>query len=112
MIDEMSNKNKIPDNWWNNNNKINFTLPYTKKSLLQRAIVRSNISNIKENLVYPFGGIIVMGAYEKHVGIHNQSDLNLHQKFMKNDIFIEYRLLGNKKGWSKNDKKCRIAIIE
>lgn len=64
------------------------------------------------NGLYPFDDIIVMGAYEKHVGIHNQRDLNLHQKFMKNDIFIEYRLLGNKKGWSKNDKKCRIAIIE
>jgi len=57
MNNEMISKKKIPDNWWENNNKINFTLPYTKKSSLQRTNVRSNTNNIKNNCVYPYSGI-------------------------------------------------------
>ena len=57
MKSEMISKKKIPDNWWANNNKINFTLPYSKKSSLQRTCVRSNTNNIKNNCVYPYSGI-------------------------------------------------------
>lgn len=45
---------RLPANWWNNNNGKVFTLPYTKASSLQRASVRSNIENIKDGFVYPY----------------------------------------------------------
>ena len=57
MKESMNNKKKISDNWWNKNNTINFTLPYTKKSSLQRCIVRSQIENIKDQFIYPYSGI-------------------------------------------------------
>ena len=57
MKESMNNKKKISDNWWNKNNTINFTLPYTKKSSLQRCIVRSNFENIKDQFIYPYSGI-------------------------------------------------------
>jgi DNA-directed RNA polymerase beta' subunit len=57
MKENMNNKKKISDNWWDKNNTINFTLPYGKKSSLQRCIVRSNFQNISEQFVYPYSGI-------------------------------------------------------
>jgi len=52
----MDNRNKIPSNWWNDNNNKTFTLPFDSKAKLQRATVRSNINDIKINCVYPFRG--------------------------------------------------------
>ena len=52
----MDNRNKIPSNWWNDNNNKIFTLPFDSKAKLQRATVRSNINDIKINCVYPFRG--------------------------------------------------------
>ena len=57
MKENMNNKKKVSDNWWNKNNTINFTLPYTKKSSLQRCIVRSNFENINDRFVYPYSDI-------------------------------------------------------
>ena len=77
MKKSMINKKKIEDNWWQNNNNINFTLPYVKKSSLQRVIVRSNTTNIKNNYVYPFNGI--------------RKDTQIYDKFIlnnENGIFI------------------------
>ena len=54
MKEEMENKNKIPSGWWDKNNGTVFTLPYTKKSSLQRTIVRSNLTNIQNGFIYPF----------------------------------------------------------
>ena len=56
MNTTMENRKKIPEGWWNENNGSTFTLPYTKKSSLQRVFVRSNIENIKPGFVYPYGG--------------------------------------------------------
>ena len=56
MNTSMENRKKIPEGWWNENNGSTFTLPYTKKSSLQRVFVRSNIENIKPGFVYPYGG--------------------------------------------------------
>jgi DNA-directed RNA polymerase beta' subunit len=56
METAMIDRNKIPANWWNESNGTHFTLPYSKKSLLQRAIVRSNVSNIKDGFIYPYSG--------------------------------------------------------
>jgi len=55
--DAMINCSKIPTNWWENNNNNEFTLPYTKKCLLQRCIHRSNIDNINDGFVYPYNAI-------------------------------------------------------
>jgi len=57
MKTAMENRNKIPADWWNQNNNTNFTLPYSKKSSLQRASVRSNTENIKDGYVYPYHAI-------------------------------------------------------
>jgi len=51
---EMINKIHIENNWWNNHNGIDFTLPYDKKSSLTRTTIRSDISNIENNFIYPY----------------------------------------------------------
>lgn len=55
MNQAMCNRKKIPVGWWDANNNKTFTLPFTKKSSLQRCTIRSNIDNIKDNCVYPYG---------------------------------------------------------
>ncbi len=56
MKTAMDNRDKIPSNWWNDNNNKTFTLPFDSKAKLQRATVRSKINDIKVNCVYPFRG--------------------------------------------------------
>jgi len=50
MIDSLH----IEDNWWNNHNGVEFTLPYSKKSSLKRTTVRSDTHNIQNNYIYPY----------------------------------------------------------
>ena len=50
----MEGKSKITQGWWDQNNGSAFTLPYSKKSLLQRTQVRSNVMNIQTGYVYPY----------------------------------------------------------
>ena len=54
MRRSMEGRSKIPSGWWEDNNGTTFTLPYDSKARLQRALVRSNVSNIKSGYVYPF----------------------------------------------------------
>lgn len=54
MIESMENRKKIPSGWWNTNNGSTFTLPYSKKSSLQRTTNCSNINNIKDGYIYPY----------------------------------------------------------
>jgi len=54
MENEMNGRSKIPSYWWDENNGINFTLPYSKKSSLQRTKIRSNLINIKDGFIYPY----------------------------------------------------------
>jgi len=54
MKKAMTECEKIPAGWWNENNGTVFTLPYTKKASLQRTMVRSNIGNIHKGCVYPY----------------------------------------------------------
>jgi intein/homing endonuclease len=56
MKNAMDNRQKIPSNWWNENNNKTFTLPFDSKAKLQRATTRSNINDIKVDCVYPFRG--------------------------------------------------------
>ena len=89
----MENRNKIPADWWNQNNNKYFTLPYSKKSSLQRTSVRSNIENIKDGYVYPYH------AYRKDAFIPEKFTLN-----EENGIFLGLYLA---EGHSNN---CHITI--
>ena len=77
MSDAMKGRNHIYPGWWNENNGVNFTLPYSKKSSLQRTNVRSNIGNIKPGFVYPYH------ANRKDTMIPDEFQLN-----EENGIFI------------------------
>ncbi len=57
MTSAMEGRDKIPAGWWESNNGKNFTLPYSKKSSLQRCMVRSNQENLKAGCVYPYGAV-------------------------------------------------------
>jgi len=72
MYDAMKNRCHIYSGWWNENNGINFTLPYTKKSSLQRTVIRSNLENIKNGFVYPYNG--------------NRKDTQIPDKFELNEM--------------------------
>ena len=54
MIEAMKDREHIYPRWWNSNNGKTFTLPYTKKSSLQRTLTRSNINNILNGYIYPY----------------------------------------------------------
>ena len=54
MKEDMEGRKKITTSWWQENNGSEFTLPYNKKSSLQRTCVRSNLKNIKDGFIYPF----------------------------------------------------------
>ena len=56
IIEQKFGKNKVPAHWWTDNNGKQFTLPYSKKSSLQRTGVRSNIDNIRNGFIYPYNG--------------------------------------------------------
>ena len=77
MNDYMNNRSKIQSGWWNDNNGVSFTLPFTKKSSLQRTVVRSNLDNIKNGFIYPYSG--------------NRKETSIPDKFVLNEengIFI------------------------
>jgi DNA-directed RNA polymerase beta' subunit/intein/homing endonuclease len=57
MNSEMEGRGKIPAGWWEKNNGSTFTLPYSKKSSLQRTKIRSNVLNIQPGNVYPYSAI-------------------------------------------------------
>ena len=54
MQKSMNERTRIPRGWWDQHNGRSFTLPYVKKASLQRAVVRSNTSNIKKGYIYPY----------------------------------------------------------
>jgi DNA-directed RNA polymerase beta' subunit len=57
MNSEMEGRGKITAEWWEKNNGSIFTLPYSKKSSLQRTKIRSNVRNIQPGNVYPYSAI-------------------------------------------------------
>ena len=54
MKEDMLNKEKIASGWWKENNGTTFTLPYSKKSSLQRTNKRSNTDVIQNGYIYPY----------------------------------------------------------
>ncbi len=77
MEHEMEERVKIPAGWWDENNGLNFVLPYSKKASLQRTLIRSNVNNIKSGFIYPYH------AARKETYISEQFELN-----EENGIFI------------------------
>ena len=77
MKQNMNGRNKIGAGWWDEKNGTEFTLPYSKKSSLQRAFVRSNIEHLKDGFIYPYH------AQRKDTCIPAQFELN-----QENGIFI------------------------
>jgi DNA-directed RNA polymerase beta' subunit len=77
MNKSMEGKYKISQGWWNENNGNKFTLPYTKKSSLQRTSVRSCLENIENGYIYPYH------ANRKETMIPEKFELN-----EENGIFI------------------------
>jgi DNA-directed RNA polymerase beta' subunit len=73
----MEDKKKIQTNWWNENNNNTFTLPFDSKAKLQRAVSRSNITEIKKDCVYPFHGT------RQHSHVKDTFELNY-----ENGLFI------------------------
>jgi intein/homing endonuclease len=73
----MEDKKKIQTNWWNENNNNTFTLPFDSKAKLQRAVSRSNITEIKKDCVYPFHGT------RQHAHVKDTFELNY-----ENGVFI------------------------
>jgi DNA-directed RNA polymerase beta' subunit len=45
------------ENWWNENNNTNFTLPYKNKKTFSRAYRESDNENIKDGYIYNYGSI-------------------------------------------------------
>ena len=75
--DAMNGRSKIPTGWWEQNNNKTFTLPYTKKSSLQRTSVRSNTEGIQNGYIYPYH------AQRKESALQETFELN-----EENGIFI------------------------
>ena len=51
---EMTSRVKIPRGWWKTHNGSSFTLPYSDKAKVTRALGRSKMSDIKSGYIYPF----------------------------------------------------------
>jgi len=75
MNDSMDNRKRIPSEWWNENNGIEFTLPYTKKSSLQRCLVRSNQDNINEDCVYPYAAKRSKASIPEKFELNNENGI-------------------------------------
>jgi intein/homing endonuclease len=54
VSEAMIGRSLIPNGWWEEHNGYEFTLPYTKKASLTRALGRSNTENIKDGCIYPY----------------------------------------------------------
>ncbi len=53
MENAMNGQERIPVDWWEQNNGVKFTLPYDKKADFQRVLSEStDVSNIKDNYFY------------------------------------------------------------
>jgi len=138
MKTTMENRNKIPANWWNENNNTNFTLPYSKKSSLQRTSVRSNTENLKDGYVYPYHAYrkdafipekfelneengIFLGVYlaeghsnNSHVTITNNSDKVrsfVKYWFDKHNITYTEKIKVNSKGWTSTTITGNSSIL-
>jgi len=124
MKEAMAARAKIPPGWWAANNGTTFTLPYTKKALLQRALVRS--LSVKDGYIYPYhasreqakmaeffplnrdnGVFIGLFLAEGNACVNNGGSVNISN----NDPTIQHFVAG---WFERNGIKCEIhhRIIE
>ena len=105
MIEQYADR-KVPAHWWADHNGKDFTLPYSKKSSLQRTSVRSNIHNIKDGHVYPYSGVRKSSAIPDQFALNEENGMfiglfladgnchNSHVTITKNDenvrAFVKY----------------------
>lgn len=75
MMKAMKSRNKIPEGWWNDNNRKLFTLPYTKKSSLQRTTKRSNTESIKDGYIYPYHANRVDAMIPEHFPLNEENGI-------------------------------------
>lgn len=96
---EMKGKQKISSGWWNENNGNEFTLPYSKKSSLQRAITRSNCSVFLEEYVYPYHS-----SGKSNIHISNKFELNEENGIFVGLFLAEGHLSKNSISITNNDR--------
>jgi DNA-directed RNA polymerase beta' subunit len=98
MKEAQGDKFHIPKGWWEQNNGITFVTPYTSKARLQRVNSgRSNVENIKEGFIYPYG------ASRCHSHLPDKFELN-----RENGIFIGLFLADG----SARDKEGSVMITK
>jgi len=123
MIEHFKDR-KVPANWWSEHNGKDFTLPYSKKSSLQRTSVRSNVDNVKNGYIYPYHGIRKSCAIPDHFELNEENGIfiglfladgnchNSHVMITNNDekirSFVKYWF--NKHGISYNEKSRKNKI--
>uniref|UniRef100_A0A6C0D6U2 DNA-directed RNA polymerase n=1 Tax=viral metagenome TaxID=1070528 RepID=A0A6C0D6U2_9ZZZZ len=123
MIEQFKDR-KVPANWWSQHNGKDFTLPYSKKSSMQRTAVRSNTDNIKNGYIYPYHGIRKSCAIPDRFELNEENGIfiglfladgnchNSHVMITNNDekirSFVKYWF--NKHGISCNEKSRKNKI--
>ena len=104
MNNDMSNRKKIQDGWWLENNGKHFTLPYSKKSSLQRCLVRSNTHQIDDGCIYPYS------AARKHTSIPENFELTEDNGIFIGIFIAEGNVHGAHINLTNNDEKIRHFI--
>jgi len=123
MIEQFKDR-KVPANWWSEHNGKDFTLPYSKKSSLQRTSVRSNTDNVNNGYIYPYHGIRKSCAIPDRFELNEENGIfiglfladgnchNSHVMITNNDdkirSFVRYWF--NKHGISYNEKSRQNKI--
>ena len=123
MIERFKDR-KVPANWWSKHNGKDFTLPYSKKSSLQRTAVRSNVDNVQNGYIYPYRGIRKSSAIPDRFELNEENGIfiglflaegnchNSHVMITNNDERIRefVRYWFNKHGISYNEKSRQNKI--
>jgi DNA-directed RNA polymerase beta' subunit len=104
MKNDMGKNGKIPNGWWQSNNGVEFTLPYTKKSSLQRCLIRSNQENIID------GGVYAYDAFRNNSVILDKFQLNEENGIFIGLFLAEGSLSNNNIRISNNNENVRNFI--
>jgi DNA-directed RNA polymerase beta' subunit len=106
MLSAMKDRKKIPTGWWKQNNGTLFTLPYTKKSLLQRAIVRSDIENIKDGCVYPYNAKRIDAIVDEKFELNEENGIFIGLFLADGNIHDQHIII------TKNNENIRTFVKE
>jgi DNA-directed RNA polymerase beta' subunit len=108
MQSAMQDRIKIPANWWNQQNGKEFTLPYTKKSALQRALTQcaANLEHVEPGFVYPYH------ACRKDTRIPDQFALNEENGIFIGLFLAEGNCNGSQTMLTNNNEDIRAFVRE